>query len=88
LRVRSTNTLAIAALIEQALCLSGKTWRGEGIRREDKQMLAIGKFCKFCRRASSLKKPLALQRETDVQLTCNGLETMFEKARQHHSCAA
>ncbi|OXC78802.1 hypothetical protein [Caballeronia sordidicola] len=51
-------------------------------------MLAIGKFCKFCRRASSLKKPLALQRETDVQLTCNGLETMFEKARQHHSCAA
>jgi hypothetical protein len=30
LRVRSTNTLAIAALIEQALCLSGKTWKGGG----------------------------------------------------------
>jgi len=58
MRVRSTNTLAIAAFIEQALCLCvGWTPCQEGGRREDKRPSAIGKFCK---RASGLKKPLAL----------------------------
>jgi len=58
LRVRSANTLAIAAFIEQALCLSVEwTLCREGGRREDKQPPAIGKFCKG---ASGLKKPLAL----------------------------
>ena len=33
-------------------------WRGEGSGREDKQPPAVGKFCK---RASGLKKPLAVK---------------------------
>jgi hypothetical protein len=56
--VRNANTLAIAVFIEQALCLC-VDWKlyQEGGRREDKQPPAIGNFCK---RASGLKKPLAL----------------------------
>jgi hypothetical protein len=62
LRVHNANTLAIAALLEQALCPSAKSmWREVGGRRGDKQPPAIGKFCK---RASGLKKPLAFQRAT------------------------